>query len=106
MQALAFLLILLPMLVVVPCVLPPRLRMERRARALLAAHPDAERTSVYLAFRSSWAAGKRREMDVRIAAMAQSGWTFLRAREANPLRTMRSWGGGVTLQFLRSGRRP
>ena len=44
-----------------------------------------------------------REMDAKIAEMRSSGWTFLRAHEASPWRTIRSWGGGVTLQFL--GRR-
>ena len=82
--------------------LPPRIRMERRARALLAQHPDAERTSVYLAFRSGSSTARQREMDARIAEMASAGWTFLRAAEASPLRTMRSWGGGLTLHFIRT----
>ncbi len=79
----------------------PRLRMERRARLLLTQHPHAERTSIYLPFQSARGAAKRREMDARIAAMEQAGWTFLRATEANPLRTLCSWGGGITLQFIR-----
>ena len=56
----------------------PRVRMERRARALLAQHPSAEQTSVYLPFGSAWAGGKRREMEAKIAEMQASGWTFLR----------------------------
>lgn len=83
-------------------VLPRRIQMERRAGALLAQHPDAERTSVYLAFRSGWRTAKQRDMDARIAEMASAGWTFLRAAEASPLRTMRSWGGGLTLHFIRN----
>jgi hypothetical protein len=41
-------------------------------------------------------------MDAKIAEMASSGWTFLRAAEASPLRTIRSWGGGLTLHFIRT----
>ena len=96
----AFLLILAPVLLVVPFVFIPRRRMEQRARALLTQHPNAEQKSIYLAFRSG-GAGKRTEMDARIAELARAGWTFLRASEASPLRTIRSWGGGLTLHFIR-----
>ena len=99
------LLVLLPVAVLfvlfIILVLIPRIRMERRARLLLTQHPDAERTSVYLAFRCAWAGGKRQEMDAKIAEMSKAGWTFLRATEASPLRTLFTWGGGVTLQFIR-----
>ena len=88
--------------VFVPWVLLPRLRMERRARALLALHPGAERTSVYLRLRSTFAPQKQREIDIKVAEMQLKGWTFLRAREANPLRTICSWGGGLTLDFIRT----
>lgn len=91
----------LPIVIALLIALPQRVRMERRAQELLAQHPQAERTSVYLTFRSRWATGKRREMDAKIAEMQSSGWTFLRAHEASPWRTIRSWGGGVTLQFIR-----
>ena len=87
--------------VFVPLVLIPRLRMERRARALLAQHPGAEQKSVYLELHSTWAWDKRREMDAKIAEMQPQGWTFLRAKMAGPLRTIRSWGGGLTLHFIR-----
>ena len=80
----------------------PRFRMERRARALLAQHPGAEQTSVYLGLHSTFAGGKQREIDAKIAEMQPQGWTFLRAMEASPLRTMRSWGGGLTLYFIRT----
>jgi hypothetical protein len=80
----------------------PRFRMERRARALLAQHPEAEQTSVYLALHSTFAGGKQQEIDVKIAEMQPQGWTFLRAREASPLRTIFSWGGGLTLHFIRT----
>jgi hypothetical protein len=91
----------LPVVIALLIALPQRLRMERRARQLLAQHPQAEQTSVYLAFRSGWATGKRIEMDAKIAEMRSSGWTFLRAHEASPLRTISSRGGGVTLRFIR-----
>ena len=82
------------LLFVVALVLPRRIRTERRARALLAKHEDAERLSFYLEFRSGWKGGKEREMDAKIAEIATDGWLFLRATAANPLRTIRSWGGG------------
>ena len=75
--------------------------MARRARALLAQYPDAERSSVYLEFRFGWYRGKGRQMDAKIAEMAREGWTFLRATEVTPLRTIRSWGGGLHLHFIR-----
>jgi hypothetical protein len=80
-------------------VLPERLRMERRARRLLSTHPDAERKSVYLPFPRVMS--KRAVMEARIAEIEVDGWTFLRATEANPWRTLRSWGGGLTLHFIR-----
>jgi len=90
------------LLLVIAFVVPRRLRMERRAQALLAQHPDAERTSVYLELHSTFASGKQREIDSKIAEMQPEGWTFLRAMEANPLRTIFSWGGGLTLHFIRT----
>ena len=66
----------------------PRFRMERRARALLAQHPGAEQTSVYLELHSTFTGGKQREIDAKIAEMQPLGWTFLRAMEASPLRTI------------------
>lgn len=98
---LLFLMAALPLAIPLVALLLRRARMERRAREILSQHPDAEQTSVYLAFRSGWVTGKQREMDAKIAEMRSSGWTFLRATEASPLRTLRSWGGGVTLHFIR-----
>jgi hypothetical protein len=79
----------------------PRFRMERRARVLLSKHAGADRTSVYLPLHSTWAWEKQREIDARVAEMQSEGWIFLRGMEANPLRTICSWGGGLTLQFIR-----
>lgn len=87
--------------VFVVLVLIPRLRMERRARALLTQNPGAQRTSVYLPFHSTLADGKRVEMDAKISEMGRAGWTFLRATEANPFRTICSWGGGLKMHFIR-----
>ncbi len=83
-------------------VVVPRFRMERRARALLAQHPGAEQTSVYLELHSTFAWDKKRETDAKIAEMQPQGWTFLRAMEASPLRAIRSRGGGLTLHFIRT----
>ncbi|MCC7374673.1 MAG: hypothetical protein IT581_08450 [Verrucomicrobiales bacterium] len=99
---LLLLFVAMPFVIALLIVAPRRIRMRRRASALLARHPRAEQTSVYLAFRSGWWSGKQREMDAKIAEMASSGWTFLRAAEANPLLTIRSWGGGLTLHFIRA----
>ena len=87
--------------IVLAVVLPRRIRRERRARALLARHPNAERTSIYLAFRSGWPSGKEKEMDAKISEMITAGWIFLRAAEVSPIRTIRSSGGGLTLHFIR-----
>lgn len=81
--------------------LPRRLRMERRAREILAQHPAAEQTSVYLQFHSIKWSEKRKAHETMIADMAAKGWTFLRASEA-PLRTTSiTWAGGVTMHFIR-----
>ena len=80
----------------------PRFRMERRARALLAEHPGAEQTSFYLELHSTFAGGKQRAIDAKIAEMQPQGWIFLRAMEASPFRTIFSWGGGLTLHFIRT----
>ena len=97
-----FLLCAISAFIFVFAVVIPRFRMERRARALLAQHPGAEQTSVYLELHSTFAGSKQREIDAKIAEMQPQGWTFLRAMEASPLRTMRSWGGGLTLHFIRT----
>ena len=98
---LVLLFVALPFVIILMLALPKRVRMERRARELLSQHPQAERTSVYLAFHSGGASDKQREMEAKISEMQSSGWTFLRAHESSPLRTLLSWGGGVTLQFIR-----
>lgn len=87
--------------IVVVLIIPRRIRMERRARSLLARHPNAERKCIYVAFRSGWPSAKRQTTDDQIREMNTRGWTFLRAAEANPLRTLCSWGGGVNLHFIR-----
>jgi hypothetical protein len=100
--------ILLTLLVLTPIllfsvfyVLIPRVRMARRARALLAQFPDAERTSVYIQFQSvSWK-HKNEVLDAKIAEMKVAGWTFLRATEA-PFETPITWAGGETLHFVRT----
>lgn len=87
--------------VVLAAVIPRRMQMARRAQALLAQMPQHESKTVYLAFASGWDRGKEKEMDAKITEEEKSGWTFLKAREANPLKTIRTWGGGVNLDFIR-----
>ena len=79
-----------------------RQRMERRARQLLSEHPDAERSSQYMRFESTFEHGKLRELDVLISAMNKEGWTYVRIRGASPLLTLRSWGGGVHVDFIQA----
>ena len=85
-------------------VIAPRFRVEQRARALLAKQPGVEQTSVYLPLKSTWAWQKKREIDAKIAEMKSEGWIFLRGMEASPLRTICSWEGGLTLQFIRDAK--
>jgi hypothetical protein len=92
----------IPVLLLIAFVVVPRFRMERRARALLAQHPGAEQTSIYLESHSTFAWDKKREIDAKIAEMRPQGWTFLRAMEVSPLRSIRSWGGGLALHFIRT----
>jgi len=93
-------------LVLTPMLIIPRMRMERRARKLQARYPGAEQTSVYLELHSTYSWEKQREVDAKVAEMWPLGWTFLRVSEANPLRTIRSWGGGLNLHFIRAGENP
>ena len=84
-------------------VVVPRIRMRRRARALLAGHPGAGQTSVYLELHSLFPWDKQREIDAKVAEMKPQGWTYLQSSEASLSRTSRSWGGGLTLHFIRTG---
>jgi len=92
----------IPTYLVYVFIVVPRRQMEARASALLAEHPEAEQTSVYLKLRSTFARKKQREIDAKIAQMQPQGWTFLRATAASPRRTLFSWGGGLTLHFIRT----
>ncbi len=78
-----------------------RFRMDRQARELVGQNPGAEQTSVCLQLYSPFPWDKQREMDAKIAEMQQQGWTFLRASSASVFRAMRSWGGAMTLHFIR-----
>jgi cell division protein FtsW (lipid II flippase) len=92
---------LAPILLVIVVVIPRRMRMERRAKALLAQMPQHEQKTVYLAFASGWYRGKGKEMEAKIIEEEKTGWTFLKASEANPFKTSLSWGGGLNLHFIR-----
>lgn len=83
-------------------VLTPRIEMLRRAGKLLKEIPQHERAMVYLPFSSTFSPGKQIEMAAKIAEMGEDGWVFLKAGEAHPLKTLRSWGGGLNLHFIRS----
>jgi hypothetical protein len=94
--------VVLTVLVLTPMVIIPRLRMIRHARELQARYPGAEQTSLYLPLHSTTMGQKQREIEAKIAEMQPLGWTFLKASEANLLRTMRTWGGGVNVHFIRT----
>lgn len=94
--------VVIAVIVLIPMLIIPRFRTERRAKGLLARYPGAEQTSVYLELHRAFGREKRREIDARIAEMQSRGWTFLRGSEASPLRTLRSWGGGLNLHFIRA----
>ena len=78
-----------------------RIRMELRARTLRQLHPQAESERIYLPLISAFPATKRKAIEAKIAEMHKLGWTFVRMSEANPLRTLLSWGGGVNIHFIR-----
>ena len=82
-------------------VLPPRLRMARREKELLAQMPRHELKTVYLAFASGWYCGKGKEVAAKISEEEKGGWAFLKASEANLFKTSLTWGGGVNLHFIR-----
>jgi hypothetical protein len=82
-------------------VIPLRMRMVRRAKKLLAQMPHHELKTVYLAFASGFCWGKGKEMAAKIIEEKNGGWTFLKAGEANLLKTSCSWGGGINLHFIR-----
>ena len=82
-------------------IFPRRIRMEQRARKLLAEHPDAEQTTVYLQFHSAKWSEKQKAHEAMVADMAAKGWTFLRASEANLLKTSFTWAGGVNMHFIK-----
>ena len=87
-------------------VVVPRIRMEKRARQMLNEHLDAEQTSKYLSFKSTFEPGKSQELEQLISLMAEDDWVYLRSREASPFRTIASWGGGLHVDFIRDKRQP
>ncbi len=78
-----------------------RVRMELRAQKLLEQIPNHEIKIMYVSFKSGFAPGKRLEMNAKIAEMEKEGWVYLKSREANPLKTIKSWGGGLNMYFVR-----
>jgi hypothetical protein len=80
----------------------PRIKMDRRAKALLVQMPEHDSTTIYLAFASALPWEKHAAMESKIAEMERNGWVFLKASESGPLKTISSWGGGLDLQFIKS----
>ena len=79
-----------------------RLARDRdHADAVLARLEDPEERVEYLALGSAWPVAKRRAMESRIGEIEQEGWTWLKATSAPFKKTIRSWGGGLYLHFVR-----
>ena len=75
--------------------------MERRARRVLRTMSDYEEITECLRLDSPWPKAKQKAMERKIEEMANAGWVFLKACEANPLQTICSLGGILTLHFVR-----
>lgn len=58
-----------------------------------------DETEVFVSFPS--VNGRQSLIEEKKAEMARQGWTYLRLKEAPVRQTMRTWGGGLTLQFVR-----
>jgi hypothetical protein len=79
----------------------PRIRMERKAKELLAKMPEHDSKIIYLNFTSALPNAKRAAMNSKISEIEQAGWTFLKASEAGLHKTSFSSGGGLNLHFIR-----
>jgi len=66
---------------------------KRHVRALLAQHPGAEQTSVFLPSHPTIPRRRVREVFTKIAEMKPQGWTYLRGIRSQ---------GGMTLLFIRT----
>ena len=82
-------------------VMAARARMLARADAILAMMDNPEERVELLLFQSGFAPGKGREQEARVHEVEKDGWTFLKATAAPFGKTIRSWGGGVNLHFVR-----
>ena len=87
--------------IAVPSIIIPRFNMKHHADDLLKEMPIHERTTIYLAFSDIFPSGKKRAIDAKVSEMKDDEWTLLKMGEANPLRTLRSWGGGLNMHFIR-----
>lgn len=94
--------------------LPETRRIRARLRDLTArAESLLENTGGFvehqelLHFRRTSPWGKQRELETLAAQREAEGWLYWKITAANPLRTVGSWGGGVTVHFVRpSAREP
>jgi hypothetical protein len=73
--------------------------MLRRADEVLAGMGPVEEAEVYVSFRSI--SERAAAIEEKKAEMVQKGWTYLRLKEAPVHQTIKSWGGGLMLQFVR-----
>src|ERR1044072_9110801 len=99
--------------VILVCVVPPwiafvfrllavareRRAMVWRASDLLATMGEFDKTEVYLSFPS--VSGRTALIEEKKDEMARQGWTYLRLKEAPVRQSMRTWGGGLIMQFVR-----
>jgi hypothetical protein len=89
------------LLVIVFSTVIPRQRMLVRAKEILSKMPEHEERVEYLSFDTPWPRAKQKAMDAKIVEMEKAGWVYLKASEANPLKTLFSLGGGLRLHFVR-----
>ena len=82
----------------------PRIKMELRAKRILSQMPNHEITSSLVIFHSASPSQKRVVINEKIAEMESNGWLFLKSAEANPLKTILYWGGGLKLYFIKNKR--
>jgi hypothetical protein len=99
--ALALAVSIIPVIISTWMVLLPRIRMEQRAKELLAKMPQHESKTIYLSFDSALPNTKRAAMNSRISEVERDGWIFLKASEVGLDKTCSSWGGGLNLHFIR-----
>ncbi len=80
----------------------PYWNVESRAKRFRNQYPIHERRIEYVRFDSVKRAAQKEAVRRKIDQLEAAGWVSLGVTPANPLVTIRSWGGGVNVHFIRS----